>query len=349
MPHETTWKIQILARRSNHQNMPTTDIRVLSLVDKKWTTKSASGITAVPHEEHPSLLSSAIPPMWTAPVPEDATEATDTEKRELPCTDIRLTAFLSRLAYGDEKAIVRDAHVARDLLDNTENGFPKLLLSEDPHHGVCQMWLFPSRKEMVLVFRGSGSVGESLSDAFSSRKELQGSRGLVHGGILNQFNELQPILQLLLQEHHDKFDKLVITGHGIGGALATLAGPYFAELCSEKEFYVITYGSPRVGNDDFCRWFNEKIPRNKYRFVIEGDPLPNMPASSRYAHVQDAVCLTHEGRLFTWPETPSNKRWDIPFGSLVMYIVSSFLHNQWEYYERINTLCLELETAKRGG
>ena len=328
--------------------MPGSDIRVLSFVDRKWTVKSPSGITTHPHEERPSLLSSAIPPMWTAPVPAHATEATEAEKRELPCSDIRLTGFLSRLAYGDEKAVVRDAHVARDLLDNTENGFPKLLQS-DPHHGVCHMWLFPQRREMVLVFRGSGSVGESLTDALSSRKELQGSRGKVHGGILNQFNELQPILQLLLQEHHDHFDKLVFTGHGIGGALATIAAPFFAELCSEKTFSVITYGSPRVGDDDFCTWFNEKIPKNKYRFVLEGDPLPNMPASSRYTHVQDALCLTHEGRLFTWPETPSNERWDIPFGSLVMYIVSSFLHNQWEYSERVNTLCLELETARKGG
>ena len=329
--------------------MSSSDIRVLSFVDKKWTIRSPTGATVHTHEERPSLLSSAIPPMWNAPVPSNATEASEAEKRELPCGDVRLTAFLSRLAYGDEKAVSRDAHVTRDLLPKTENGFPKLLQSEDPHHGVCHMWLFPDHKEMVLVFRGSGSVGESLSDAFSSRKELHGSRGLVHGGILNQFNQLQPVLQSVLQEHHDKFDKLIFSGHGIGAALATIAAPFFAELCSEKTFSVITYGGPRVGNDDFCKWFNEKIPTNKYRFVLEGDPLPNMPASSRYSHVQDALCITHEGRLYTWPETPSNERWDIPFGSLVMYIVSSFLHNQWEYSERVNTLCLELETAKKGG
>jgi hypothetical protein len=324
------------------------DYRILSFTQGKWTTRSSEGAATHVVEERPSLLSSAIPPMWSAPVPSTAVELTDSEKRSLPTGAMRLSLLLSRVAYGDEKSVTRDTRVSQELLNQAETGFPKLLQSTDPHHATCHLWLFPNDKHMYVVFRGSGSVGESLTDVFSHRQELKGSRGLVHGGMCNQFNQIQPALQSLLQEYHDKFDKLTFTGHGIGAGIATIAAPFFAEQCSEKTFWVITYGGPRVGNEDFKKWFNEKIPNNKFRFIIEGDPLPNMPASSRYSHVQDAICLSHEGRILNWPETPSTERWDIPFGSLVMYIVSSFLHNQWEYSERITGMCSEMESAKRG-
>lgn len=324
------------------------EVRVLSFNQGKWVEKLPEGVSPSAVEEKASLLSSAIPPMWNAPVPPSSVDLTDLEIRSLPVAELRLTALLSRLAYSDEKSVIRDTRVGQDILNKVESGFPKILQSTDPHHAVCHLWLFTDEKHMYVVFRGTGSVGESLMDVFSHRKELKGSRGLVHGGILNQFNHIQPFLQSLLEENHDKFQKITFTGHGIGAGLATIAAPYFSEMCSEKEFRVHTYGGPRVGNEDFKKWFNEKIPRNKFRFILEGDPLPNMPASSRYSHVVDAICLSHEGRLRFWPETPSSERWDIPFGSLVMYIVSSFLHNQWEYCERVTAICNDLEAPKRG-
>ena len=59
---------------------------------------------------------------------------------------------------------------------------------------------------------------------------------------------------------HRKGYRLFIAGHSLGGALAMLSG--FNLLTHDYETYkdilsICTFGAPRVGNRDFCSWFDE--------------------------------------------------------------------------------------------
>jgi alpha-beta hydrolase superfamily lysophospholipase len=190
---------------------------------------------------------------------------------------------------------------------------------------------------MVVAFRGSGTVGESLMDYDTKCK--------IHSGFLTEFNAIEPVLKSLISPYHDKFEDLVITGHGIGGALATICAPHFANMCPQTKISCITFGSPRVGDKAFCDWFNSATNIElKLRLVIEDDPLPMFPSTSPYQHVHDAICLRHDGRLEKWPDT--DQRSDMPFGSLVMYIVSVFVHLQWEYDDRFSHACEDIQRRK---
>ena len=284
------------------------------------------------------------------PVPKDAVELTPAQVRRLPTDELKRTVLMSRLAYWDEKSVLRDSRVNDELRPDLLDGFPRVITSSDSHNATVYLWLMRSTSTLYIAFRGSGNIGESLTDVFANRREMgvHEKKGLVHGGILSQFDAIEPVLRGLIEQHQSDYTNLVFTGHGVGGGLATLAAPFVAEMHADKTVSCFTYGSPRVGDEDFCGWFNAKI-RNKFRIVIEGDPLANMPASSRFSHVHDAVCLTSEGALQYWPETPANQRWDIPFGSLVMYIVTVFVHTQWEYVERVNAACSDVHAAQRGG
>ncbi len=93
------------------EQQSTGDFRILSFSEGKWTMKSPEGRVPSGPEERPSLLSSAIPPMWNAPVPLGALELTETEKRALPTGKMRLSALLSRVSYGDEKSVTRDTRI----------------------------------------------------------------------------------------------------------------------------------------------------------------------------------------------------------------------------------------------
>lgn len=81
--------------------------------------------------------------------------------------------------------------------------------------------------------------------------------------------------------------RVTVTGHSLGGALATLCAVdvqyNFADQVQALEVY--TFGSPRVGNSGFRESFNRRVP-NSYRLVYGMDLVPALPRPWQgYRHV----------------------------------------------------------------
>ena len=79
---------------------------------------------------------------------------------------------------------------------------------------------------------------------------------------------------------HRRGYRIYIAGHSLGGALAMLAG--FQLLTHDYSAYkdilsVCTFGSPRVGNQDFCDWFREC---DVVRYANTEDVVPTVPPST---------------------------------------------------------------------
>ena len=284
----------------------------------------------------PSIMSQAIPPSVTVPVPDGAQPLSQKVLNELPYELIHRSVNLCRASYWTRERLASDSRLIPHLEKELETGFPKLIESLEPHNPTAHLWLFRDTRVLVLVIRGVGSVGDSMVNFSSSLTSVP--TGQVHTGFLTQFLSIEPIIRAELQSVRQHFDSLVITGYGVGGALATICLPHFASLCPETKFSCITFGSPRVGDVSFKDWFTSFRLTNSYRFILEDDPLPMFPSANRFVHCLDAICLRHDGRFELWPET-TPPRWEIPFGSLVMYIVSVFVHMQWEYDDQISHAC----------
>lgn len=66
---------------------------------------------------------------------------------------------------------------------------------------------------------------------------------------------------------------LLLTGHSLGGAVATLLGERLASLGLPKEkFRVITFGAPAIGNEAFAAAYGDKI--KLVRITNTADPVP---------------------------------------------------------------------------
>ena len=66
---------------------------------------------------------------------------------------------------------------------------------------------------------------------------------------------------------------LILTGHSLGGAAATLLGERLISLGMPKEkFTVITFGAPAIGNDEFALEYGDKI--DLLRVTNTSDPIP---------------------------------------------------------------------------
>jgi predicted lipase len=67
-----------------------------------------------------------------------------------------------------------------------------------------------------------------------------------------------------------------VTGHSLGGALATLAALDLRISLGLPDVRVVSFGSPRVGNDIFSKWFEEEIGPH-WRFTHNRDIVPSVP------------------------------------------------------------------------
>ena len=134
-------------------------------------------------------------------------------------------------------------------------------------------------KVVLLAFRGTKNIGNCLTDADTLFVSKSPYPGRVHSGFVQAIEQVWPEVRRLLGAP-SRAMPLWITGHSLGGAMATLAS---VRLATEgyKVRAVYTYGSPRVGD----RFFRDSYRLANYRFVNDNDLVPHLPFRWCYKHV----------------------------------------------------------------
>lgn len=89
--------------------------------------------------------------------------------------------------------------------------------------------------------------------------------------------------------------RFIVTGHSLGGALATLAAADFRryndDVAKRTELY--TYGSPRVGNEAAAAFFSGQSSLS-FRITSMADPIPRMPGHILgYYHTSPEYWINH--------------------------------------------------------
>ncbi len=139
---------------------------------------------------------------------------------------------------------------------------------------------------LVIAFRGSEETG--LTDWITDLKFVQqvfpygenNSNIKVHFGFIQAYKSVRDAV--LNQAQNSSFKRIICTGHSLGGALAKLAALDIQYNVPDKEIYCYTFGAPKVGNAEFVRSFNKRIP-NTFRIVNGWDGVPGLPPGS-YEH-----------------------------------------------------------------
>ncbi|MFM6107948.1 MAG: lipase family protein [Sphaerospermopsis kisseleviana] len=115
---------------------------------------------------------------------------------------------------------------------------------------------------------------------------------LMHSGFSNAYLSVRDQIHQYIKDNQTA--NIIVTGHSLGGALATLCGVdiqyNFHPQLSSLEVY--TFGSPKVGNKKFCQSYNRRVP-NTYRFIYGMDIVPALPRwwQGRYSHVGQQLRL----------------------------------------------------------
>ena len=152
----------------------------------------------------------------------------------------------------------------------------------------------------AVAFSGT----ETLQDILTDLNVLQVPTRLfrtpvtVHAGFLDEYDALREQLDVAVDAR-----PLLVTGHSLGGALATLAALGLAQRGASP--IVCAFGSPRVGGWGFSKLYNTTVPAT-LRVVHDNDAVPQVPKAA-YWHVDRLLHLRNDGseirapkRLWAW-------------------------------------------------
>ncbi|WP_282939768.1 lipase family protein [Paenibacillus sp. RC67] len=157
---------------------------------------------------------------------------------------------------------------------------------QNPYAGM----ILQSKTMVIIVFRGTETIGELLADTDMAqvRFPYAAAGGYVHRGFAKLYG--RKIRDQVMNELRglSASKQIWITGHSLGGAVATLCTLDIAVNTSFNNPLLMTFGSPKVGNGKFTAAFSRKI-RRSVRVVNSSDLVPVLPPSlkgAEYSHVK---------------------------------------------------------------
>jgi len=155
------------------------------------------------------------------------------------------------------------------------------------HTGAALFW---NADDLVVSFTGSND-GFDWFENLDFRKTA-GPLGSVHAGFNRAFTRIRGDLFRVIGRHRRAGQNLWVTGHSLGGALATLCGAWIAESGASYQLArVTTFGSPRLMGWNAAKKYDAVLRSRTMRYVNEGDPVPHVPGPWRFKHVGQLAWL----------------------------------------------------------
>ncbi len=156
-----------------------------------------------------------------------------------------------------------------------------------------QAYILRTDQFLVLAFRGSQEPQDWLTNlttqlrSFTIQKDgvsaLSSYQGRVHTGFFLAWAIIEQAVLVQIARWQKDFvaqgkplPPIYVTGHSLGGALATVAAAALVENKLEVAG-VYTFGQPRVGDRTFANQLSLNTGGKIYRFVNNNDMVPHVP------------------------------------------------------------------------
>ena len=189
------------------------------------------------------------------------------------------------------------------------------------------VWRCVASRTVIVAFRGTeqAKLGDLLTDARLMPRSFDPERGgggggeergedapAAHDGFLEAYDSVRVRVLAAVDDARGAGPRaaalgrndgagwsVCVTGHSLGGALATLCALELAASVrsgsrSSLSVSMVNFGSPRVGNAAFCRLYDSLVT-DSCRIVNGADAVPTVPALLGYRHVQHGVRIASGG------------------------------------------------------
>lgn len=229
-------------------------------------------------------------------------------------------AIAANLVYYKEGDVTgNEKDVAPDeprILEKLKSLDPRFMTVESFNCKSSQGIVIQHEDYVVAAFRGTDQLIDWLDNV--NIFPMKGPLGNVHSGFYNALLDLwkedgmweriqklrergdvanKSDLPLWLQGLKQPKRPLWLTGHSLGGAMATLAAAWLAERKIPFNG-AYTFGQPRCGDENFQVAFNAKLNKIFFRFQNNNDIVTRVPARLMgYEHVGRYIYITQDREL----------------------------------------------------
>jgi len=155
-------------------------------------------------------------------------------------------------------------------------------------------------KQVVLSFRGTHDIHEFITDLDFDHIPFvfpgAPSSCEVHKGFHADF---MSVLDQVLADFGNLIEQyptysIFVTGHSLGAALATFGSLYIKHAYPTKVINHLTFGQPRVGNQDFATFFDGYVTPS-WRVTHYRDIVPHLPPESfDFYHIVNEAWQTEQ-------------------------------------------------------
>lgn len=153
----------------------------------------------------------------------------------------------------------------------------------------------PTHSEIILSFKGTRDLQQWIQDLkiWTVKQRIEGIEGAeIHAGFNECFRSVADETYKELMKLKEKYPEyeVHVTGHSLGGALATLQAFELEYVHGIHVDQVFTFGCPRVGNAAFAAAYGKYVTGQTWRQTHDHDPVPHLPPTSfQYSHVDRAI------------------------------------------------------------
>ena len=175
-------------------------------------------------------------------------------------TTVGLAATLAYAAYEDTPGGISGAY----------GGHATVQVVEEPTPAI------------VIAFRGSESITDWIVNGLRWKTRFtpfENRRARVHAGFMAQYTGLRvAIFGHVMSSHRENTElELIVTGHSLGGALATMFAAELATVLPQSTIQCYAFNSPMVGNAAFVTEVSHLPNVHIRRWNTAYDVVPCLP------------------------------------------------------------------------
>lgn len=156
--------------------------------------------------------------------------------------------------------------------------------------------IFYNNTSIDICFKGTTNIVNVYSNMQILLKSYNNIK--VHNGFLNQYliikNKLFDNIDNIIKNNN--IGEISLSGHSSGGAIANIASIDFCKKYNDIQIKCVTFGSPKVGNENFVDEYNKYV-KDSYRIVNKNDIIEHLPLPIIYKHIHEPIYLEENKRF----------------------------------------------------